>query len=72
MTNSKFLYHAPCENCGSRDNLGVYEDHSYCFGCHSTKIKWRSCLNTKQEKIIKDMIEGIVEALPSRKIDRNL
>lgn len=32
---SKFLHHAPCPNCGSRDNLGVYSDHTYCFGCHN-------------------------------------
>lgn len=29
-----FLFHEGCPKCGSRDNLGVYEDgHSYCFGC---------------------------------------
>ena len=33
MSKNKFLHHAPCSNCGSRDNLGVYEDHTYCFGC---------------------------------------
>ena len=30
----KFIRHAPCENCGSRDNLAVYDSHSYCFGSH--------------------------------------
>ena len=30
---SEFLYHSSCPSCGSRDNLGVWEDHSYCFGC---------------------------------------
>lgn len=31
---SKFLYHEPCPKCGSRDNLGVWNDgHKYCFGC---------------------------------------
>lgn len=31
---SKFLYHKPCQNCGSKDNNAVYEDgHSFCFGC---------------------------------------
>lgn len=31
---SKFLYHGPCENCGSRDNKAVFDDgHSYCYGC---------------------------------------
>lgn len=31
----KFLHHAPCPNCGSKDNLGIYDDGSqWCFGCH--------------------------------------
>ena len=30
---STFLKHAPCPQCGSKDNLGVYDDHSFCFGC---------------------------------------
>ncbi len=34
--NSEFLYHKPCPNCGSKDNLGVYTDHEYCFGCGYT------------------------------------
>lgn len=33
-----FLRHEACEQCGSRDNKGVYDDGStFCFGCrHST------------------------------------
>ena len=31
---SKFLHHEPCSECGSRDNLGVWDDgHKFCFGC---------------------------------------
>lgn len=31
---SSFLRHDPCPQCGSRDNLGVWDDgHKYCFGC---------------------------------------
>lgn len=31
---SIFLYHAPCENCGSSDGNSVYSDgHQYCFVC---------------------------------------
>jgi len=31
---SKFLHHAPCPECGSKDNLGVWDDnHEFCFGC---------------------------------------
>ena len=64
---SKFLHHSPCENCGSRDNVGVWNDHTFCFGCQQYK-KTNGELPQKQ-KIITDMIEGITEALPNRKID---
>lgn len=30
---SIFVQHKPCPKCGSRDNLAVYTDHEYCFGC---------------------------------------
>lgn len=30
---SVFLRHSPCPRCGSRDNLGIWDDHEYCFGC---------------------------------------
>jgi len=30
----KFLHHESCPSCGSKDNLGVWDDgHKYCFGC---------------------------------------
>ena len=32
---SDFVWHEPCPACGSRNNLGRYDDgHGYCFGCH--------------------------------------
>ena len=31
---AQFLHHEPCNNCGSRNNLGRYSDGSaWCFGC---------------------------------------
>lgn len=30
---SEFIHHESCPNCGSKDNLGVWEDHKWCFGC---------------------------------------
>lgn len=30
---SNFLRHAPCPECGSKNNLGIYDDHEHCFGC---------------------------------------
>jgi twinkle protein len=66
---SNFLHHSPCENCGSRDNCAVYDDHTYCFGCHSYEKTNGELPKNFKKKIISDMIEGITEALPSRKID---
>lgn len=36
---SNFLGHIPCPKCGSKDNLGEYDDHFYCFGCSYSKKK---------------------------------
>tara|TARA_E500000331_G_scaffold355814_1_gene412289 strand:+ start:982 stop:2595 length:1614 start_codon:yes stop_codon:yes gene_type:complete len=33
--DAQFVGHEPCPDCGSKDNLGVWADHSYCFGCHT-------------------------------------
>jgi DNA primase len=34
-----FLQHISCPKCGSKDNLGEYTDHYYCFGCGYRKTK---------------------------------
>jgi twinkle protein len=70
QTDEKFLHHAPCENCGSRDNKAVYPHHTYCFGCHEY-IKTNSTdLQTPPiQKEITNMIDGLIQALPKRKID---
>jgi len=36
---SRFLGHLPCPKCGSKDNLGDYDDHQFCFGCGYRLIK---------------------------------
>ena len=66
----KFIRHAPCENCGSRDNLAIYSGHTYCFGCQQYK-KTNGELPDKiiPKKEIKGMITGITEALPKRRIN---
>ena len=34
MTESEFIRHEPCSNCGSSDANGIYTDgHTYCFSC---------------------------------------
>jgi len=35
MTESEFVRHMPCSNCGSSDGNSLYSDgHTYCFVCH--------------------------------------
>lgn len=35
-TDSRFLYHEPCPNCGSRDACAVFSDgHRYCYSCNT-------------------------------------
>jgi twinkle protein len=33
--SSNFIAHEPCPSCGSKDNLGRFDDgHGFCFGCN--------------------------------------
>ncbi len=35
-TESEFVAHLPCDNCGSSDGNSLYSDgHTFCFVCHS-------------------------------------
>lgn len=37
MSESKFLRHAACPDCGSSDGLSLYDDgHTHCFACGKT------------------------------------
>lgn len=37
MSNSQFVRHEPCPDCGSSDGLAVYDDgHTHCFVCGQT------------------------------------
>jgi twinkle protein len=73
--SSNFIRHAPCENCDSQDNLAIYltpdgsQGHTYCFGCHSYEKTNGELPEVATTKKITNMIEGITEALPSRKIN---
>ena len=75
-TTEKFSHHTKCENCGSRDNRGVWLNpddtihHTYCFGCHEYTAGGETTEKTKP-KIIKDMIVGEFERLNARKINED-
>ena len=68
-TEEDFLYHSPCENCGSSDANAVYTNHSYCFSCN-TYTKGQST-NMELETITKKesgFIKGDVLPLNKRQI----
>ena len=37
MSDSAFVRHDPCPDCGSSDALAVYTDHTFCFKCNTFK-----------------------------------
>lgn len=57
--DSEFLHHAPCPSCDSSDNLGVYTDHEYCFGCGYHKNTGGK--NKKQEGKKQKVPEGLIK-----------
>ncbi len=67
--NTKFLHHSPCENCGSRDNLGVWEDHTYCFGCRQYNTLNGELPKIKERTEFKDMIDGKVLISSSNEVN---
>jgi len=69
---SKFLRHKPCPKCGSKDNLGEYSDHYFCFGCKYYKLKddLNSLRNkVKQDRKVKDNTMQLIKTV--KDIPRN-
>jgi len=66
---SNFLYHTPCNNCGSSDANSVYDDgHSYCFSCNTT-TRGNDLTQPAKEKTSSEFISGTAVPLVKRKID---
>ena len=78
------LYKTSCPDCGSTDNLAVYEDHSYCYtpGCGYKRNKDGNTMDLaghvdrSTDFNIADNLESIRDfpsyALGTRKIDRDV
>lgn len=69
-TESNFLYHTNCDDCGSSDANSVYDDgHSFCFSCNKLKKGVEDLKQTNETS--KEFISGTVTALSKRNIDFN-
>lgn len=67
-TESNFLYHAPCPNCGSSDANSVYDDgHQFCFSCQ-TYTPDRDLPPSVAPKKAGDLISGEFMAITKRKL----
>lgn len=72
---SKFLHHEACPECGSEDNLAVYDDHEHCMGfdCdydrqYSTG-KESKTITKETQKLTYTLPEKTMPALSERGID---
>ena len=69
---SKFLHHNPCPQCGSKDNLGVYDDgHMYCFGCGYYESGNESKVVDINKGTKNNLVLGEVKSLAKRKINED-
>lgn len=70
MSESEFLSHSACTECGSSDGNSVYSDgHTYCFVCHHyTSGDGEPYLHIHNTKRVK--IQGSAERLQKRKISQ--
>ena len=77
-TNSKFIKHTSCNDCGSSDALALYADgHTWCFSCNTHSRSHCKGDNTEMEQavsitpfsIVKNILtKGNTTTIPDRKI----
>ena len=67
MTESEFVRHIPCANCGSSDANSVYSDgHTYCFVCHARKPGMNDFIHSQMSKDV--TLKGQAERLNKRNL----
>ena len=72
-TKSKYVRKEPCPECGSKDNLAIYDDgHGYCFGCGYTQQPQKDKPRKSFVKPVKKPLLKFVtpKALPKRAITK--
>ena len=70
-SDSEFIQHVPCDECGSSDACGIYTDgHTFCFSCNTYKHgdKGDAPVTATKPKSDVDFVRGDVQALAKRKL----
>jgi twinkle protein len=66
-----YSHNAPCPECNSRDNVGVYSDGTYCFGCgHSTGGGAPTGAKPPMRTATRLEMSGSVQAIKDRRISK--
>ncbi len=69
-SDSEFVAHEPCPNCGSQDNLARYSDgHGYCFGCEHYDYGNKSSRKIERQKNTLSLLDIEYRSITSRGID---
>lgn len=78
MSESMFIKHTSCPNCGSSDGNALYSDHSHCFVCNKTVYmkdgEEQESVNQGKRKMASDCIptsDMTVMALTARGINKD-
>ncbi len=66
-----FLRHSSCPKCGSKDNLGVYDDHAYCYtpNCGYWSGN-KASINFDVGNIVQVELTGVIDAIQDRRISK--
>jgi twinkle protein len=69
MSESTFIRHVPCPECGSTDANGLYTDgHTYCFACSAHTNQPQGTTTGVRRPRVQGLISGEVRGLRARKI----
>lgn len=69
-SESEFINHEPCPECGSSDNLARYDDgHGFCFGCNYWEAGDGNTTERPTTTHRADFLSGGYSALPKRGIN---
>ena len=69
MSDSEFVRHIPCPNCGSSDANSLYSDgHTFCFRCHTVTSGDGEQINHHTHHVHDVRLQGSAGRLQSRNI----